>query len=371
MVRQYKIHLIVGARPNFMKIAPLFKELDLNKERYEPWIIHTGQHYDEKMSKFFFEDLGMPRPQEYLDCRSGTHGQQTARIIERYENLIINGERPDLVIVAGDVNSTIACALVAKKLHIPVAHLEAGLRSYDERMPEEINRVLTDRISDLLFTPSPDADENLINEGIPKDKIFFVGNIMIDSLVEHIDKAKASNIKNKIGIGNKAPYILVTLHRPSNVDSEEGLDMLLSVFEHIGLSMHLIFPMHPRTRKNLDQFGLNNKVNQIPGLIILDPVGYLDFLKLQMESSLVLTDSGGIQEETTFLGIPCLTLRENTERPITIEVGTNQLVNLDIRSIVTAIENVLSGNIKKGTIPKYWDGRTAWRVVDVLDHWFS
>lgn len=365
------IHLIVGARPNFIKISPLYNALASRSSLYHAYIIHTGQHYDEKMSKLFFDDLKMPYPFEYLKVGSGTHGQQTAKIIERYESFILFKSKPDLVVVAGDVNSTIACALVAKKLQIPVAHVEAGLRSYDEKMPEEINRVLTDRISDILFTPSQDAEENLMREGISRDKIFFVGNIMIDSLVEHIEKAKKSDIKNKLGIGEKATYILVTLHRPSNVDNKEGLDMLLNMFEQIGQPVNMIFPMHPRTRKNIELFGFDQRISRIPNLIVIDPVGYLDFLKLQMDAGLVLTDSGGIQEETTFLGIPCLTLRENTERPITVEVGTNQLVELDIKSIRTAIENVLVGNVKQGSIPKYWDGKTAERVVNVLDQWFA
>lgn len=353
-----------------MKIAPLYKELTKHSDRYTPQIIHTGQHYDEKMSKLFFTDLGMPQPHAYLQVGSGTHGQQTARIIERYEEHILAGNKPDLVIVAGDVNSTIACALVAKKLHIPVAHLEAGLRSFDEAMPEEINRVLTDRISDLLLTPSPDGNEHLLKEGVPPNKIHFVGNIMIDSLVDHIAKARTSTIKHELHIKENEEYILITLHRPSNVDEPEGLKMLLSAFAELSKKTKLIFPMHPRTRKNLQKMGLDAMLDNMPGLIITEPIGYLDFLKLQMDAKLVLTDSGGIQEETTYLGIPCLTLRENTERPITITEGTNQLVALDKDSIIIAVNKILNGETKQGRIPKYWDGHTAERVVQVLDKWF-
>ena len=365
------LHLIAGARPNFMKIAPVYRELSTYPDRYLPRIIHTGQHYDEKMSELFFNDLGMPQPFAYLDVGSGTHGQQTARIIERYEDLILKGERPDLVVVAGDVNSTIACALVAKKLNIPVAHLEAGLRSYDEQMPEEINRILTDRISDLLLTPSPDADENLISEGVCRDKIFLVGNIMIDSLVEHLKKAEKSTILKDLGFRKDEPYMLVTLHRPSNVDSHESLTMLLQALGEISQHLKLIFPIHPRTRKNIAKLSLGSILENAPGLIVTEPLGYLDFLKLETKATLILTDSGGIQEESTYLGIPCLTLRENTERPITITEGTNQLIKLDYISIVKAVQEILDGNVKQGSVPKLWDGKTAERVVKLFEDWFN
>lgn len=365
------IHLIVGARPNFMKMAPLYKALKERSESYIPTLIHTGQHYDEKMSKLFFEDLGMPEPDAYLHVGSGTHGQQTARIIERYEEYILSGNRPDMVIVAGDVNSTIACALVAKKLHIPVAHLEAGLRSFDERMPEEINRVLTDRISDLLLTPSEDGDANLLKEGVPAEKIHLVGNIMIDSLVKHRKKAEQSGIMSELGVSENEPYVLVTLHRPSNVDEVIGLEMLLGAFSGIGKQIKIVFPMHPRTSKNIELLGLSSKLAEIPNLIITEPIGYLDFLKLQMNARFILTDSGGIQEESTYFGVPCLTLRENTERPITITEGTNQLVPLDSESIVKYSMKILQGDLKQGTIPKFWDGKTAQRVVNVLDDWLQ
>ena len=365
------IHLIVGARPNFMKMAPLYRELSLYSNRYEPRIIHTGQHYDEQMSKLFFNDLAMPEPSAYLNVGSGTQGKQTARIIERYEDLILSGDKPDLVIVAGDVNSTIACALVAKKLYIPVAHLEAGLRSYDDRMPEEINRVLTDRISDILLTPSLDANKNLEKEGINPEKIYFVGNIMIDSLVAHKDKAENSNIFYQLNMSPNEKYALVTLHRPSNVDEYEGLKMLLTSLEIIERKIKIIFPMHPRTRKNIYELGLSSILNTSSNLIITEPLGYLDFLKLEMNAKFILTDSGGIQEESTYFGVPCLTLRENTERPITITEGTNHLVDLNVESIVNSARAIIEENVKQGKIPKYWDGKTAKRIVKVLDEWFE
>lgn len=366
-----KVHLVVGARPNFMKIAPLYKELSLYQEKFEPILIHTGQHYDERMSKLFFEDLRMPKPDVYLAVGSGNHGLQTARVIERYEDYVLTGCKPELVVVAGDVNSTFACAYVAKKHHINVAHLEAGLRSYDNDMPEEINRILTDRISDLLLTPSLDGNENLYKEGIDPQRVKFVGNIMIDSIIEHKKHAESSKIHHVLGLEEKQPYILVTLHRPSNVDNLEGLTTILTAFRDLSSKIKIIFPMHPRTKSNIARLQLDYLVNCNSNLIITDPIGYLDFMKLQMNASLILTDSGGIQEESTYFDIPCLTLRENTERPITITEGTNKLVKLDTQCIVSEAESVLNGNRKLGSIPKFWDGKTAGRVVKVVDEWFG
>jgi len=363
------IHLIVGARPNFMKMAPLYRALEKEEKFCRAVIIHTGQHYDEKMSKLFFEELKMPEPEAYLEVGSGSHGKQTARIMERYEDYIFRTGKPDLVIVAGDVNSTIAAALVAKKLHIPVAHVEAGLRSYDERMPEEINRVLTDRISDILLTPSRDADENLIREGIDPEKIFFVGNIMIDSLLDHKEKAEKSTIKSRLGLQEGEKYVLITLHRPSNVDEREGMEIILDAFSEIGKKCKLIFPMHPRTKKNIGKFKLEEKIKAIDNLIITEPLGYLDFLKLEMEADVVLTDSGGIQEETTFFGVPCLTLRENTERPITISQGTNRLVRLDTESIIEAAKEAMEEKVKRGKVPELWDGKASCRIAEVIFRW--
>jgi len=365
------IHLIVGARPNFMKMAPLYRELSLYSEKYEPLIIHTGQHYDEKMSKLFFNDLDLPEPVAYLNVGSASHGKQTAMIMQRYEDLLLAGDKPDLVIVAGDVNSTIACALVAKKLYIPVAHLEAGLRSYDDRMPEEINRVLTDRISDILLTPSLDANKNLEKEGIEPKKIYFVGNIMIDSLLANKEKAQTSNIFRNLNMLPNESYALVTLHRPSNVDDYNGLKMLLIALSEISEKVKIIFPMHPRTKKNIYELGLSSILNNSSNLIITEPLGYLDFLKLEMNAKFILTDSGGIQEESTYFRVPCLTLRENTERPITITEGTNQLVKLNKESIVNCAIEIIEGKNKKGEIPKYWDGKTAARIVKVFDDWFD
>jgi len=358
-----KIHLIVGARPNFMKMAPLYKEFTKFPDEFEIKLIHTGQHYDERMSKFFFDDLQMPKPDEYLEVGSGTHGKQTAKIMERYEEILLK-DKPDLVIVAGDVNSTSACAIDAVKLHIPVAHLEAGLRSFARSMPEEINRILTDAISNYLLTPSTDGDENLLAEGVPKEKIFFVGNIMIDSLMQYQDKARNSDILDRIEV--KQDYALITLHRPSNVDNEEGLLTILNAFEEISKSINLIFPIHPRTTKQIQTFELEEKVEKMKNLHLIPPVGYYDFLKLQMDAKFILTDSGGIQEESTYFGVPCLTLRPNTERPITITEGTNMLVKLQTDDIINETEKILSGNIKKGKIPKYWDGKTAERIVKIF-----
>ncbi len=359
-----KVHLIVGARPNFMKMAPLYKEFKKYSDEFSVKLIHTGQHYDERMSKFFFDDLQLPYPDEYLEVGSGTHGKQTARIIERYEDVLLK-DMPDLVIVAGDVNSTVACALDAVKLHIPVAHLEAGLRSHAKSMPEEINRIMTDVISDYLLTPSPDADKNLLKEGKPKDKIYLVGNIMIDSLIQYKNKAEESKILDEIGISKK-DYALITLHRPSNVDNEKGLLTILNAFEEINKDVKLIFPIHPRTRKRIEEFNLEEKVNSMKNLYLVPPAGYYDFLHLQMNAKFILTDSGGIQEESTYFGIPCLTLRPNTERPITIWEGTNQLVKLETDDIIDAAKKIIAGDMKQGKIPKFWDGKTAERIVQIF-----
>ena len=365
-----KIHLIVGARPNFMKMAPLYKEFKKFPEMFEVKLIHTGQHYDERMSKFFFEDLQMPVPDEYLEVGSGTHGKQTARIMERYEEILFKDE-PDLVIVAGDVNSTSACAIDAVKLHIPVAHLEAGLRSFARTMPEEINRIITDTISDFLLTPSPDGDENLLKEGVAKEKISFVGNIMIDSLIQFQNKAKESDILLRITADSgkevtKQNYSLITLHRPSNVDSKEGLITILNAFEEISKHIKLVFPIHPRTKKQIKEFNLQDKVDKMENLLLVPPVGYYDFLNLEMNAKFILTDSGGIQEESTYFGVPCLTLRPNTERPITITEGTNKLCKLDTKRIISDSMDILSGNTKEGKIPKFWDGETAVRIVEIF-----
>ena len=359
-----KIHLVVGARPNFMKMAPLYREFSKYPAEFKVKLIHTGQHYDQRMSDFFFKYLGLPEPDIYLGVGSGTHGEQTARIMERYEKALLE-DKPDIVIVAGDVNSTAACAIDTVKLHIPVAHLEAGLRSFDRTMPEEINRLLTDSIATWLLTPSEDADRNLLAEGIAAEKIFRVGNIMIDSLWEFKDKAKASEILNKLAL-KEQEYCLVTLHRPANVDNYEGLDTILTAFNEIAKDIKLVFPIHPRTRKQLTVFGLDERVAAIRNLLLIEPAGYYDFIKLQMEAKFIITDSGGVQEESTWFQIPCLTLRPNTERPITITEGTNQLIPLKAEEIVKSAKAILAGKIKKGDIPDKWDGNTAQRVVAIF-----
>jgi UDP-N-acetylglucosamine 2-epimerase (non-hydrolysing) len=356
------IILVVGARPNFMKMAPLYDEL---KKRNLPVILlHTGQHYDKNMSTVFFEDLGMPEPDIYLGVGSASHAKQTAKIMIDFEE-VCEKESPSIVIVAGDVNSTIACALVATKLSIPVGHVEAGLRSFDMQMPEEINRILTDRISNLLFTPSKDANLNLTKEGMNTDNIKLVGNIMIDSLLNNIEKSEISTIHQKMNI-EKGNYALITLHRPSNVDYEFNLSSIIGALESIGKDIPIIFPVHPRTTNMINEFGLDNRINQVPNLILTKPVGYLDFLALMKYSKVVLTDSGGLQEETTALGIPCITLRENTERPITVEEGTNTIVGNKLENIVKEWKNISINGGKSGRIPELWDGKTAERISDIL-----
>ena len=356
------IIVVVGARPNFMKMAPLYDEL---KKRNLPVILlHTGQHYDENMSKVFFEDLGMPKPDIYLGVGSASHAKQTAKIMIDFEE-VCEKEIPAMVVVAGDVNSTIACALVAKKLSIPVGHVEAGLRSFDMEMPEEINRILTDRISNLLFTPSRDANQNLTKEGMDSKCIKLVGNIMIDSLLNNIEKAEVSTIHQRLKI-KKGNYALITLHRPSNVDYEDSLTRIVEALEFIGENIPIIFPVHPRTTNMINEFGLENRINQIPNLILTKPTGYLDFLALIKYSNVVLTDSGGLQEETTALGIPCITLRENTERPITVEEGTNTIVGNKTENILKEWKNIVTNGGKSGRIPELWDGKTAIRISDII-----
>jgi UDP-N-acetylglucosamine 2-epimerase (non-hydrolysing) len=356
-----KILHIVGARPNFMKMAPIIAAL---KKRASPKqvLVHTGQHYDAKMSDVFFQDLGMPDPDVHLGVGSGSHAQQTAKIMIEIEP-VLQREKPDLVMVAGDVNSTIAVALVAAKLGQKVAHVEAGLRSGDWTMPEEVNRVLTDRLSHLLFTPSRDGDENLAKEGIEKARVHFVGNVMIDSLRAALPRAKESRIHDKLEV-KKGGYALATLHRPANVDDPVSLGRLISALSQVAQSLPVLFPIHPRTRARLEaEPALREKCR---GIKLVDPLGYLDFLALTAEARLVLTDSGGIQEETTALGVPCLTLRENTERPVTVSVGTNQLVGTDPAKVIPAAREILAGRAKKGAIPELWDGHAAERVADVL-----
>jgi UDP-N-acetylglucosamine 2-epimerase (non-hydrolysing) len=358
-----KVILVAGARPNFMKIAPLWTETNRLPADFKPIIVHTGQHYDYEMSKVFFEDLDLPEPHYFLGVGSGTHAEQTGKIMIEFEKVIRN-ERPDLVVVFGDVNSTLACSVTAKKLLIPIAHVEAGLRSNDMSMPEEINRKVTDCISDILFTPSKDGDEHLVQEGVERRKIYFVGNIMIDSLVsilKRIDQSYEDEVFQKFGL-ERNNFVLVTLHRPSNVDDKNNLWNIMNLLNSLSLRIPVIFPLHPRTRKNINK--LEKGIVSNGTFQILEPLRYKEFITLEKNSRFALTDSGGVQEETTYFRVPCLTLRPNTERPITITQGTNELVSLE--NAEEKAKSILSGDWKQGTTPERWDGNTAKRIVDVL-----
>ncbi len=354
-----KIVAVVGARPNFMKIAPLMWEIGRHPG-IDAYLVHTGQHYDQRMSKLFFEELNIPRPDIDLEVGSGSHAVQTAEVIKRFEPVVIE-QRPDVVIVVGDVNSTIACALTAVKLGVPVAHIEAGLRSFDRSMPEEINRILTDAISRWLFVTERSGLENLKHEGVPDERVFFVGNVMIDTLLASRELSRRSTILEDLGLTG-GPYAVLTLHRPANVDDPAVLTGLVRAIERLQRELPIVFPVHPRTRKALDASGLAG----MAGLRLVEPLGYLDFMKLVSEARLVLTDSGGIQEETTVLGVPCLTLRNNTERPVTVEQGTNTLVGLDPERIIAAGLRVLAEPAASRRVPELWDGRAAARIIDVL-----
>jgi UDP-N-acetylglucosamine 2-epimerase (non-hydrolysing) len=355
---------VAGARPNFMKVAPICRALDA-REGCTHVLLHTGQHYDERMSRLFFTELGLPEPAINLGVGGGTHGQQTAAVMERFEPAL-REVGPDHIVVVGDVNSTLACALVAAKLGVPVAHVEAGLRSFDRSMPEETNRVLTDALSDLLFASEPAGVANLRREGIPPSRIHFVGNVMIDTLLRHRERARGSPILGRLGL-SPGQYALLTLHRPSNVDRREALVAILDAFEVIQRTLPIVFPIHPRTAKSLEAFGLFPRLAGWDGLVRTKPLGYLDFLCLMEHAAIVLTDSGGIQEETTVLGVPCLTLRENTERPATILQGTNQLVGRDAERILRAFRQVVDmGRSRPESLPELWDGRAAERIADIL-----
>jgi UDP-N-acetylglucosamine 2-epimerase (non-hydrolysing) len=358
-----KIINICGARPNFMKIAPLMRAYAAYPD-LEPLLVHTGQHYDENMSDLFFRQLQIPEPDVNLGVGSGSHARQTAEIMTRFEPLV-QEHRPDWVVVVGDVNSTIACGLVAVKLGVKLAHVEAGLRSFDRGMPEEINRVLTDAISDLLLVSEPSGLENLRREGAADEKVHFVGNVMIDTLQFNRTKAEQSDVLERLGLA-PAGYNVVTLHRPSNVDDPRIFGGILDALEEIGRDSPCVFPMHPRTLNNLDKLGLKQRVEALATLRVIEPLGYLDFLKLMSSASVVLTDSGGIQEETTILGVWCLTLRENTERPVTLSQGTNELVGTDPERIVTAYRRCRSAAGAKPAPPEKWDGQAAERIAAVL-----
>jgi UDP-N-acetylglucosamine 2-epimerase (non-hydrolysing) len=368
-----KIINVVGARPNFIKIAPIMAEMG-KSSHLAPLLVHTGQHYDENVSRLFFEELEIPKPDVNLEVGSSSHARQTAEIMKHFEPVLL-AERPDLVLVVGDVNSTIACSLVAVKLGIPVAHVEAGLRSFDRRMPEEINRLLTDAISDLLFVTEESGIKNLRREGIPSEKIHFVGNVMIDTLLRFREKAGRSTILEDLGLKPRS-YAAMTLHRPSNVDDKEDVLRIFRAIEEISRDLPVVFPVHPRTRESLTELDLWKKFEGLEGLVLTEPLGYLDFLHLMDRSALMLTDSGGIQEETTVLQVPCITIRENTERPVTVIEGTNIVAGTDPVEIVRAARQALASPpparllrhpLPKRPLPKYWDGKAAERIVRILE----
>lgn len=367
------ICIVAGARPNFMKVAPIAHALSARREEARRTgldlrvsIIHTGQHYDENMSDVFFRDLGIPNPDRHLEVGSGSHAEQTARIMIAFEKALLE-DRPDLVVVVGDVNSTLACSLTAKKRGIKVAHVEAGLRSFDMGMPEEINRKLTDAISDLLFVTEESGIRNLQREGVAREKVFLVGNVMIDTLRRNLarldDGGFVPSTRVKEFCENMGRYAVLTLHRPSNVDSREAFAAVWTAISEVAREIPILFPIHPRTRGKMAAFGLDSA-----GVTLLDPIGYLDMLYAVKGAAFVLTDSGGLQEETTVLGVPCVTIRENTERPVTVEVGTNYLAGTSPEAILAASRGILAGNAKKGTVPPLWDGRAAERIADILLH---
>jgi len=363
-----KIIILVGARPNFMKAAPVYNELKKIK-RFKTFIVHSGQHYDREMSKIFFDELNLPKPKIYLGVGSGSHSEQTARVMVEFEKVCIK-EKPDLVIVVGDVNTTLAGALTSEKLCIPVAHIEAGLRSFDRTMPEEINRLLTDQISDFLFTTCEDANKNLLHEGIPEHKIFFVGNTMIDTLLKHLSVARKMKIRGKLGL-DRVRFGILTLHRPSNVDDKRVFQTILDAVSNISRIIPIVFPAHPRTYNAIeeDMHFLVYDDDFKKGIMFIEPLSYLEFLSLMDKATIVLTDSGGIQEETTILGVPCLTLRHNTERPITITQGTNRLVGTDPKIIFKEAREIIEKgwNKKKNRRPKYWDGNAGKRIAQILE----
>ncbi|NOX92774.1 MAG: UDP-N-acetylglucosamine 2-epimerase (non-hydrolyzing) [Gammaproteobacteria bacterium] len=371
MMKQ-QILCVVGARPNFMKIAPVMAALQ-HSETLTPFLVHTGQHYDTAMKHAFFDQLGIPEPDIDLGVGSGSHAVQTADIMSRFET-VLDDEKPALVLVVGDVNSTIACALVATKKEIPVVHVESGLRSYDRKMPEEINRVLTDQISDLLFTTERDAESNLLREGIDAVRIHFVGNVMIDTLQAQLEKkiSAAETFRNVAAnvVFQPGDYGLLTLHRPSNVDDPSVLKSLLAVLAEISEQLPLVFPVHPRTRAKIQEAGLAGFFDP-QRVLVLPPQSYLEMLGLMSEARMVLTDSGGIQEETTSLGVPCITLRENTERPITVDQGTNTIVGTDPVRIRTVFDEIMLNGGKAGRVPELWDGKAAQRIVAVLEDWLA
>jgi UDP-N-acetylglucosamine 2-epimerase (non-hydrolysing) len=378
-----KVIQVVGARPNFMKVAPLHRAI----QKLAGWtsmIVHTGQHFDAKMSDVFFTQLELPKPDFFLGIGGGSHTEVTAKIMVAFEK-IVEAEKPDLIIVVGDVTSTLACTLVAIKMGIKVAHVEAGLRSFDRTMPEELNRILTDSVADYLFVTEESGMQHLKNEGVADERVFFAGNVMIDSLVRYQEKAKTTTILKDLGLSTDDSrlatsdsrlatddYIVMTMHRPANVDTEKGLHSILELIELSSKDTKIIFPIHPRTRAHMEKFGLADRLDQAKNLIMTEPLGYLEFIELMSNATAILTDSGGIQEETTYLGVPCLTFRDSTERPITVTLGTNQLLSdLDPKKTYTALKEILAGKVKKGSIPPLWDGKAAERIAAKLAEIFA
>ena len=378
-----KVIQVVGARPNFMKVAPLHRAI----QKLAGWtskIVHTGQHFDAKMSDVFFTQLELPKPDFFLGIGGGSHTEVTAKIMVAFEK-IVEAEQPDLIIVVGDVTSTLACTLVAIKMGIKVAHVEAGLRSFDRTMPEELNRILTDSVADYLFVTEESGLQHLKNEGVADERVFFSGNVMIDSLVRYQEKAKTTTILEDLGLRTSdsglstsdsglrtSDYIVMTMHRPANVDTKEGLESILELIELSSKDTKIIFPIHPRTRAHMEKFGLAERLDQAQNLIMTEPLGYLEFIQLMSNATAILTDSGGIQEETTYLGVPCLTFRDSTERPITVTLGTNQLLSdLDPKKTYAALQEILAGKVKKGSIPPLWDGKAAERIAAQLAEIFA
>ena len=378
-----KVIQVVGARPNFMKVAPLHRAI----QKLAGWtskIVHTGQHFDAKMSDVFFTQLELPKPDFFLGIGGGSHTEVTAKIMVAFEK-IVEAEKPDLSIVVGDVTSTLACTLVAIKMEIKVAHVEAGLRSFDRTMPEELNRILTDSVADYLFVTEESGMQHLKNEGVADERVFFAGNVMIDSLVRYQEKAKTTTILEDLGLRasdsglstsdfglRTSDYIVMTMHRPANVDTKEGLESILELIELSSKDTKIIFPIHPRTRAHMEKFGLADRLDQAKNLIMTEPLGYLEFIQLMSNATAILTDSGGIQEETTYLGVPCLTFRDSTERPITVTLGTNQLLSdLDPKKTYAALQEILAGKVKKGSIPPLWDGKAAERIAAQLAELFA
>jgi UDP-N-acetylglucosamine 2-epimerase (non-hydrolysing) len=363
-----KTVFVGAARPNFMKIAPILEQVRAFPI-IQPLLVHTGQHYDRELSDVFFEELGISPPDVHMGVGSGSHAAQTARVMIEFEKVLLD-RKPSLVVVVGDVNSTLACSLTSVKLHVPVAHVEAGLRSFDRTMPEEINRIVTDSLSSLLFTTCEDANVNLRNEGVTPEKIHFVGNVMIDSLKNHIEIAKESDVLSRLSLTERN-YAVLTLHRPSNVDSEEALSRIVDAVCEIQNDLPVVFPVHPRTRKWLSVGKCKKALGRAKNFVLVEPLGYIDFLGLLMSSRLVLTDSGGIQEETTVLGIPCLTLRNNTERPVTVSHGTNTVVGTETGAIVREAREAIAGRGKVGKVPPLWDGKASSRIAALLAGWLE